>query len=135
MRGRLFWYNYRMEKFIAKAATAALSLALLGQAGCYSIKLDSHGDKVSRPVASEWFCHTVWGGAWWGESPEQCCRLAPSPDWKVNTHGFRRVEITGCWWSVPVSVLTLGVCVPVHVECYEAIPDERGASAAAPLDL
>ena len=52
MRGRLFWYNYRMEKFIAKAATAALSLALLGQAGCYSIKLDSHGDKGSLPVAS-----------------------------------------------------------------------------------
>lgn len=114
----------------------SVGLLALGLAGCCSVRLDSHGDKVAKPIVSEWFCCTVWGGLWWGESPEERCRIVqPDSEGRVSTHGFRRVEITGNWWSVPVSGLTLGVCVPVHVECFEALPDVGENPPREPIRL
>lgn len=112
------------------------AVALLATAGCWSVRVDSPGDKAVKPVVDEWFCTSVWGGFWWGTSPEERCDGAwRAVDGRVPTDGYRRVVVAGGWWSVPAGVLSLGLAVPVHVQCLAAIPDVPPRPDEPPLDL
>ena len=83
--------------------------------GCLSVKLDSHGDKVSKPISSNWHCACIWGGFWWCQDPEAVCKIGK----KTGNPGFRRVEMSSGPISLLASVLSLGFIVPVYVEGYE----------------
>ena len=118
------------------AEVSAVALLLLLTAGCWSVRIDSPGDKVAKPLVDEWFCMTVWGGYWWGTSPEERCDAVWAADeGKVPTDGYRRVAVSGGWWSVPAGVLSLGMAVPVHVECHAAAPDGEIRPGESPIDL
>jgi len=95
---------------------AVLLVAVLMLSGCLSVRLDSHGDKESRPIGNNWHCACLWGGFWWCQDPENVCYVTKKP----GDPGFRRVEVSMGPAAVLVSVMTLGVVTPVHVECYEA---------------
>ena len=83
--------------------------------GCLSVKLDSHGDKVSKPISSNWHCACIWGGFWWCQDPEAVCKIGK----KAGNPGFRRVEVSSGPVSILASVVSLGFIVPVYVEGYE----------------
>lgn len=130
--------NSKLVKKIARSWTCAMIsiVCLWTMMGCYSIKLDSHGDKVEKPLVNDWFCYSAWTGKWLCDNPEDRAKIMkPRPGVNTPTDGFRRVEITGNWWSIPISWITLEGMVPVHVECYQAEPDSCADETAEPIVL
>jgi len=98
-----------------KCCRSVLLIVLLMTCGCLSVRLDSHGDKESRPIGNNWHCACLWGGFWWCQDPEDVCSVTKKP----GDPGFRRVEVSMGPVAVLVSALSLGIVTPVHVECYE----------------
>ena len=83
--------------------------------GCLSVKLDSHGDKVSKPISSNWHCACIWGGFWWCQDPEAVCKI----ELKDGNPGFRRIEVSAGPAAILASILSVGLAVPIYVEGYE----------------
>lgn len=99
--------------------------------GCLSIKLDSHGDKASKPISSNWHCACIWGGFWWCQDPESVCKIGK----KTGNPGFRRVEVSSGPISLMASVMSLGLIVPVYVEGYEMKLMEEKNTPETAIDL
>ena len=105
--------------------------------GCFSLNFDSPGDKQTKPLSDCWYVACVYGGCWWTDDPSEVCKIK-GQDIKggtVRDNGFRRINVESNFLSLFASFITLGIAVPVYVECYEEKPRPRKQEGQPIIDL
>lgn len=106
-------------------ATAIIAVAyivmVLLPTGCMSLEFDSPGDKQDVPLSDRWYVACVNGGWWWSDDPSVICKIKgqDSVGGPVKDNGYRCIDIESNFLSMFVSFITVGIVVPIYVECYE----------------
>ena len=105
--------------------------------GCFSLNFDSPGDKQEKPLSDRWYVACVYGGWWWTDAPSEVCKIKGQDiiGGAVKDNGFRRINVESNFLSLFASFITLGMAVPVYVECYEEKPRLRRQGEQPIIDL
>ena len=105
--------------------------------GCVSLNFDSSGDKQEKPLSDRWYVACVYGGCWWTDDPSEVCKIKGQDiiGGAVKDNGFRRINVESNFLSLFASFITLGIAVPVYVECYEEKPCPRRQECQPIIDL
>lgn len=105
--------------------------------GCFSLNFDSPGDKQEKPLSDRWYVACVYGGCWWTDDPTEVCKIKGQDiiGGVVKDNGFRRINVESNFLSLFASFITLGIAVPVYVECYEGKPRPRRQECQPIIDL
>ena len=105
--------------------------------GCFSLNFDSPGDKQEKPLSDRWYVACVYGGCWWTDDPTEVCKIKGQDiiGGVVKDNGFRRINVESNFLSLFASFITLGIAVPVYVECYEGKPCPRRQECQPIIDL
>ena len=106
-------------------------------AGCFSLNFDSPGDKQEKPLSDRWYVACVYGGCWWTDDPSEVCKIKGQDimGGAVKDNGFRRINVESNFLSLFASFITVGIAVPVYVECYEEKPRPRKQVDRPIIDL
>ena len=123
--------------FITVARTivcVAMSVVFIG---CLSLEFDSPGDKQPKPLSERWYVACVYGGWWWTDDPSKVCKLNGQDDvgGPVKDNGYRCIDVESNFLSLFASFITVGIAVPVYVECYEEKPRPRPSGDKPIVDL
>ena len=120
---------------VAKTMVFVVTACLL--TGCLSLEFDSPGDKQAKPLSERWSVACISGGWWWTDDPSKVCKINGQDDvgGPVKDNGYRYIDVESNFLSLFASFITVGIAVPVYVECYEEKPRPRPSVDKPIVDL
>ena len=120
---------------VAKTMVFVVTACLL--TGCLSLEFDSSGDKQPKPISGRWYVACVYGGWWWTDDPSKVCKIngQDAVGGPVKDNGYRYIDVESNFLSLFASFITVGIAVPVYVECYEEKPRPRPSGHKPIVDL